>query len=230
MFRATLFDYNGVLVDDEHVHLEAFRDVLGPLGFDLTEDLYWSEYLGFDDAGVFRTVLSKLGQEPTDERVSSLVEAKKPRYLERARGRLKGFPGARELLLERAEVGPVVIVSGALRQEIELGLEVLDVTSAVADIVAAEDVQQSKPDPEGYLLGMDALRRLGITAPEQDCVVFEDSLDGIEAALAAHLKCVAIAHSYPMEQLSQTGAHAVVSDIASVDAELLQRVFEGSAE
>ncbi len=226
MFQATLFDYNGVLVDDEHVHLAAFQDVLAPLGFHLTEDLYWAEYLGFDDAGVFRTVLGKLGQNPSEERVRALVEQKKPHYLSRARGQLRGFDGARELLLRRAAVGPVVIVSGALRQEIELGLEVLGVTAAVSRIVAAEDVQQSKPDPEGYDLGVQVLGQLGVTHPRASSVVFEDSIDGIEAALAANLACIAIAHSYPEDRLRRTGAHAVVNKIADIDDALLLQLSE----
>jgi beta-phosphoglucomutase-like phosphatase (HAD superfamily) len=64
VFPATLFDYNGVLVDDENVHLEAFRDVLGPLGIDLEEADYWEKYLGFDDAGAFRAVLVDAGRTP----------------------------------------------------------------------------------------------------------------------------------------------------------------------
>src|SRR5690606_1948390 len=53
VFACTLFDYNGVLVDDEHVHLAAFQDALAPLGISLSEADYWDKYLGFDDVGAF---------------------------------------------------------------------------------------------------------------------------------------------------------------------------------
>ena len=124
----------------------------------------------------------------------------------------------------------MVIVSGALRDEIELGLEVLGAKEAVVDIVAAEDVKQSKPDPEGYLRGLELLSSHGVCNPRSSCVVFEDSIDGIESALAAKLTCIAIAHSYSEDRLRQTGAHAVVAQIGDIDDELLKRVYEANAE
>src|SRR5262249_38031888 len=148
VFPATLFDYNGVLVDDEVVHLEAFRDVLKPLDIALSEHDYWERYLGFDDAGAFRAILTDAGRAVTDADVRQLIEAKRPRYLERARGALRGFTGAAALVRRRAAAGPVAIVSGALRGEIELGLSVLGIGDVVSAIVSAEEATHSKPDPE----------------------------------------------------------------------------------
>ncbi|HYO93121.1 MAG TPA: hypothetical protein VER33_01365, partial [Polyangiaceae bacterium] len=65
MFPATLFDYNGVLVDDEALHLEAFRDALAPLGIELTSEAYVERYLGFDDRGAFEAILKDAGRTPT---------------------------------------------------------------------------------------------------------------------------------------------------------------------
>ena len=157
VFPATIFDYNGVLVDDEDVHLEAFRDVLSPLGIVLSEADYWERYLGFDDAGAFRAVLADNGRAPSDREVRSLIEAKRPHYLARARDTLRGFEGAAAFVRLRAESGPVIIVSGALRSEIELGLSVLGIADVIGAIVSAEDTVRSKPDPEGYFLGIAAL-------------------------------------------------------------------------
>ena len=75
-----------------------------------------------------------------------------------------------------------MIVSGALRDEIELGLAVLGRDAVVLAIVSAEDAPHSKPDPEGYLLGIAAARgRVGQRSAEQ-ALVIEDSLAGVEAA------------------------------------------------
>ena len=215
MFPATIFDYNGVLVDDEVVHLEAFRDVLGPLGITVSEQDYWERYLGFDDAGAFRAIFADRGRTATDEQVRSLIEAKRPRYLERARGTLRGFAGASALVRRRAEAGPVAIVSGALRDEIALGLSVLGVTANVMAIVSAEDTKHSKPHPEGYLLGIDALAgSLGPRAAQ--AVVIEDSVAGVEAAKSAKLACVAVTHSYPREELQKVGADLIVDDLDAI--------------
>jgi beta-phosphoglucomutase-like phosphatase (HAD superfamily) len=110
MFPATLFDYNGVLVDDESVHLAAFRDTLAPLGITLTDEAYVERYLGFDDRGAFEALLADNGRPVTDELVERLIEAKTPLYLKRARERLPTFEGAAAAVRRRAAAGPVVIV------------------------------------------------------------------------------------------------------------------------
>src|SRR5262249_55055025 len=66
---ATLFDYNGVLVDDEHVHLEGFRRVLAPLGIQVSERQYLERYIGYDDVGAFRAMLEDAGLPTDDARV-----------------------------------------------------------------------------------------------------------------------------------------------------------------
>ena len=63
MTVSTLFDFNGVLVDDESVHLAAFREVVAPLGIVIDDATYAERYLGFDDAGAFRAMLADAGAE-----------------------------------------------------------------------------------------------------------------------------------------------------------------------
>ena len=75
---ATLFDFDGVLVDSEPVHLAAFNDVLAPLGMSIDTRTYSERYLSFDDAGVFRDVLATAGGTPDEDQVRSFVEAKVP--------------------------------------------------------------------------------------------------------------------------------------------------------
>ena len=226
MFPATLFDYNGVLVDDEAVHLEAFRDVLGPLGIALGERDYWEKYLGFDDAGAFAAILTDAGRLPSDAELRGLIEAKRPKYLERAKDKLRGFEGAPELVRRRALAGPVGIVSGALRDEIALGLGVLGVADAVGKVISAEDTTRSKPDPEGYLLGIEALATLIGRAAAERALVIEDSIAGVEAAKAAKLACVAVGHSYPLSALEKAGADLAVPRLDAITNDALRTLHE----
>jgi HAD superfamily hydrolase (TIGR01509 family) len=217
---ATLFDFNGVLVDDESVHLASFREVLRPLGITVDDATYEERYLGFDDAGAFRAILEDHGREPSASEVARLVEAKRPVYMARIDQALVIFPGAAELVLRRARLGAVGIVSGALRHEIEHALGTMGVREAVAFVVSAEDAPRCKPDPQGYLLGVRALGDLGVAAGD-GVVVIEDSIAGIEAARAAGLRCAAVAHSYPAARLAAAGAHVVVEHLAELtDARL----------
>ncbi len=142
--------------------------------------------------------------------------------MRRARIGLVPVPGAAEAVRRRRAHGPVVVVSGVLRDEIELGLTQLGVRDLVLHIVSAEDTLRSKPDPEGYLMAVDFLRKHGTTGTP---VVIEDSLDGISAAKAAGLPCVAVAQSYSRERLLESGAELVLGAVADVDDEVLSRLF-----
>ena len=225
MTVATLFDFNGVLVDDESVHLEAFRAVVGPLGIVIDDATYAARYLGFDDAGAFRAMLEDAGAEASEVEVARLVAAKKPVYMQMIAGALVIFEGAADIVRRRAQLGPVGIVSGALRDEIEHALAVMGVRDAIAFIVSADDTTRCKPDPEGYTLALKALDEalpVGKRALTRSrVIVVEDSLAGIEAAKAAGLRCAAVAHSYSAEKLRAAGADIVVQHLAELIDELL---------
>lgn len=224
MFAATIFDFNGVLVDDELVHLAAFREAVAPLHLHISEQEYWDELLGFDDAGAFAHLLQKAGLPAPRSEIDRLIEVKKPLYMDRATSHLETFPGAARLVAAQAEQGPVLVVSGALRDEIILGLERLGVDQLVAKIISAEDTTASKPDPEGYLQAMSWLRdntKLDATR----ALVIEDSLDGIRSAKAAGLCTVAVAHSYQPGELKESGADACFAKIEDISPADLQRLY-----
>ncbi len=225
-FPATLFDYNGVLANDETVHLAAFQDALLPLGIALTEADYWQKYLGFDDVGAFSAILLDAGRPADAAQIAGLVEAKRPLYRARAEASLPLFAGAGELIRRRAAVGPVAIVSGALRDEIVLGLSALGVTDVIVSVIAAEDTRASKPDPHGYTLGIAALSKHIPAADAERALVIEDSLAGIEAAKAAGLPCVAVSHSYSEAELYVAGADLVVRDLESIDERTLRALYQ----
>jgi beta-phosphoglucomutase len=225
VFPVTLFDYNGVLVDDEHVHLAAFREVLAPLSIEVGNEEYLERYIGFDDRGCFRAVLTDRGRAPAEGEIEALIEAKRPIYLERARRELRGFEGAAELVRRRAAAGPVGVVSGALHDEILLGLGVLGVRDCVQVIVPAELMSAPKPDPDGYLRAVAAIQKTAGAEAVRRALVIEDSVAGIQAAKAAGLSCLAVAHSHPSEQLRQAGADLVVERIGAVDDRTLLALY-----
>jgi beta-phosphoglucomutase len=216
---ATLFDFDGVLVDSEPTHLAAFNDVLQPFGVAIDAELYAERYLSLDDAGVFRDVLSRGGRIPSEADVSALVTAKSPSFLARFAENFRVFPGAKEIVLRRAARGPVGIVSGALASEITFALERMGVAGAISFIVSAERTAASKPDPAPYRLALDELRTLGHT---ESAVVVEDSLGGVLSAKRAGLRCVAVTHSCSAEDLLLAGADAVVVNLASLGDVLLE--------
>lgn len=210
-----LFDFNGVLVDDERVHYAAMREVVARRGVALDEATYVSRYFAFDDATAFREMLRDGGVAHDDTAVAECVDEKLPIYMGVVEKELVMFEGGFELLRACALRGPVAIVSGALRVEIEFALK--RAASTVTTIVAAEDVAACKPDPAGYL---EALRRLGARAA--DAVVIEDSVGGIAAARAAGCAVVAVAHSYPRVKLRE--ANLIVDHIRELTVDRLDGV------
>jgi beta-phosphoglucomutase len=221
---AVLFDFNGVLVDDEHYHWLALRAVLLPLGVRVSRRLYDDRYLAFDDAAACAAALRDAGL-PAARRgpatVRSLVARKRRRFRRLVREAGVGVgAGAARLVRRLAASAPLAVVSGAARVEIEDALRRAGLRRLFRVVVAAEDVRRCKPDPEGYRR---ALGRLGVRHPA-GCVAVEDSPGGIAAARAAGLRVIGVATSYPAALLRRAGASGVVASLrASRRAEDLIR-------
>ena len=221
MLQATLFDFNGVLVDDERLHLDGFNAALRPAGVAISLEDYNERYLGFDDRGAFVAMLRDRGLDHDDARVAALIAAKSVVYAELASRSLTVFEGAAELLRSAAARGPVAIVSGALRGEIDVALRLMGAEDVPRVIVAAEDVAACKPDPEGYLQGVARLSAVAGGLDPSRCVAIEDSVAGVQSARAAGLCVVAVEHSYDAAALREAGAHAVYPHVRELTVDAL---------
>jgi beta-phosphoglucomutase len=227
MIRAVIFDFNGVLVDDESVHCDLFREVLAGEGVAMDEQLYREKYLGFDDRECFETAMLDAGRVIDRERIDAMIARKAVRYFEVAEAGLRFFPRAAETISSLADRWPVAINSGALRPEIEFSLNKMGVRDRVAAIISAEDASKGKPDPLGYLLALEALRKeTGLAdLPASSCLVFEDSLAGIISAKGAGMKAVGIAQTYAETELVEAGADAILGDLIPLTPEWVDRMF-----
>jgi len=226
MIRAVIFDFNGILVDDEGLHFQLFREVMASEGIELSEERYHERYLGFDDRGCFEAVLIDAGRTADTATVELLIARKASRYTARAQNELVIFPGAARSVAALAARWPVAICSGALRQEIHFALELMNGAHHVAAIVAAEDTERCKPDPEGYLLALDALRStVGPDLEAAHCLVVEDSLAGIQAAKTAGMWVVAITNTYTENELRDAGADAVLKSLDELNPDWVNHFF-----
>jgi len=229
VLRAVLFDFNGVLVDDEPIHLEMFQRVLADEGITLATEDYYARYLGLDDRGCFAAVLAKAGQEPTVSRLMRLIARKSSYYQERIHERgYPFFPGAIELVSELAAAGRMLgVVSGALRDEVEGGLRQAGLRDRFKVLVTAEDVSEGKPDPEGYLRALEALNSFP-PLPERlvhphEVLAVEDSPAGLAAAAEAGLVTLGVAHTYTPDRLR--AADAVAPRLEGMTPVRLDRLY-----
>ncbi|MEM7481978.1 MAG: HAD family phosphatase [Acidobacteriota bacterium] len=227
MFRAVLFDFNGVLVDDEPLHFELFRRVLAEEGLDLSEEEYQAEYLGFDDRGCFTAVFERAGRAVEAAKLARLLARKSTYYQEWIRR--NGYPffaGAVDLVREAANSGAVLgVVSGALRDEVEGALMQEGLRDLCKFLVTADDVAASKPDPESYRTALTLLNSMP-PLPERlihphEVLVIEDSPAGLASAHACGLTTVAVGHTYSREELPE--ATAYVESVAACGWEEMVR-------
>ncbi|MGD2116349.1 MAG: HAD family hydrolase, partial [Acidobacteriota bacterium] len=189
----------------------------------LPEEDYWSHFVGLDDRACLLELLERAGEAADAGRIARLIARKSSRYQELIRrDGYPYFPGAAALVRGLAEAEmPLGLVSGALRDEVEGALRQEGLRGCFKTLVTADDVGTSKPDPEGYRRGIQALN----SAPPlpdrllhpHEILAIEDTMAGVEAALAAGLTVVAVAHTHPAAKLE--GAHRVVARIAELEVE-----------
>lgn len=225
MLRGILFDFNGVLVDDEPIHLELFQRVLAEEGLALARERYYADYLGFDDRDCFAAVLAAAGREATEQGVRALIARKARLYEERIEhDGIPFFAGAVELLAAASEADLALgIVSGALRGEIDAAMRRAGVGGRLLAVVAAEDVTRGKPDPEGYRVGFARLATARAGLAPSEVLAIEDSPAGLAAARGAGLRTLGVAQTYRREEL--TGAERTVESLGEVDLARLSSWF-----
>ena len=196
MIKAVIFDFDGVIVDSEPLHLRAFQKIVETLGLKLSPTDYYLRYLACDDKSFFRRFLEDNGQQCTEREVERLIREKGICFEEMIGEGIRIFPGVVEFLQAIRGNFHVAIGSGALTEEINLILRRRNLSEFFAFVIGADDTENPKPSPEVYLKCLERLRRdYDGTITAAQCVVFEDSPHGVLAAKRAGMRCVGITNS-----------------------------------
>ncbi len=187
-FRAYLFDCDGTIADSMPLHYIAWSKALGEYGCTFDEELFYS-WGGKPAVEIIADLNKMQGLNMPPE---ALAEHKENLYFALL-PQLQPIPEVVAII--QAEHGriPFAVVSGGRRNSVTNSLTTLGLMDRFETIVGAEDYKNSKPAPDAYLL---AASRLGV-APK-DCLVFEDTDMGIQAATAAGMASVKIAS--PLER------------------------------
>jgi len=179
MIKAVLFDFDGVIVHSEELHMRTFIELLSDYGVEVSRERWYREFAGTGSRRIFQALAE---EHSIDADIDALVEARRRNFIDRAK-ELKETLGLKDFLGYLKKNGiKTAIVSGGHRSYITVLLDMLGINS-FDFIVSADEIKARKPDPEPFLL---AARTLGI-APE-DCLVIEDSYSGCEAARRAGMK------------------------------------------
>jgi beta-phosphoglucomutase len=229
--KAVLFDFNGVIINDEPLHDKLLTQLLIEENLRPKPEEFREICLGRSDRVCIRDLLSRRGRVITDGYLDQLIARKARAYAEQLAvlEQLPSYPGLTDLIFQlRAAKIVMAVVSGAIRSEIELVLSRLDLAAAFAVIVAGDEIQSSKPDPEGYLLAVERLNQFdpALQLKPSDCLVIEDTFAGIAAAKAAGMQVVGVANSYPFHMMQRLSNWAV-DYLSDLELERVREVFGG---
>jgi|SRR5579871_2746531 len=221
--RAIVFDFDGVIANSEPLHCRSFQRVLAREAVTLTDEDYYTRYLGYDDVGAFRTMAADRGIAWDDRHIADLVALKAITMEEIERDVSVLFPGAADAIRRAAAAVPIAIASGAIGPEIRRVLDREQLTQHFTAIVAAEDTARSKPAPDPYARAVTLVAAASGTSIEPgDCIAIEDSRWGLESARAAGLKTVAVGQTYDVRMLD---ADLSIPSIAALDLHLFASLF-----
>ncbi len=227
MLHAIIFDFDGVIVNSEPLILKLFQEMAAQEGWTVTPEDYYRNYLALDDRGIIEHLYRTHGRQVDPVRRDELVAWKARSYQEVIRDGLPPFPGAVEFVRKAAARYPLAIASGSLRTEVEYLLTKLGLRETFQALATAEDFAQSKPHPEVYLKAVAGLQRINAFRQNplrpSSCLAIEDAPHGVDAAHAAGIKCLALTHSRPAEELRH--ADWVYHEFAEVDLQGIATTF-----
>jgi beta-phosphoglucomutase len=208
VLKAVLFDFNGIIINDESIHRELIDELL------LSENLkpQGKEYLRASLGRIDRIYISELlklrGRFVDDKDLDKLVVKKSIAYSQRLEKleTLPIYPGVVEFIAELHTSGyKLGLVTSTIRSEVEFILKRMEIDRYFETIVTGDEITHTKPEPDGYLLAIDRLNKLNpdLSLSGSECLAIEHTFTGIQTAKHAGIQVVAIAHTYPFHMLQR---------------------------
>jgi HAD superfamily hydrolase (TIGR01509 family) len=213
--KAILWDMDGVIADSSAFHFVAWQETFAKRGIKFTKEDF-TKLFGTRNDFIIDSII---GKELSGGDVKIMVREKEENFRRKATGSIKPFPGVVRLLnaIKKGNF-KLGLVSSAPKENIDLVLRELNLEGIFECVVFGQEVSESKPSPQIYLL---AARKLGATP--NDCLAIEDSPLGVKAAKTAGMKCLAIANTHLRQELE--GADKIVDSLENMDLiALLTRV------
>lgn len=233
MIQAVFFDFNGVVVDDEPLHMKAYTETLREEGVELTEADYLDS-LGMDDATFVRAAYARAGREEelTEEILRRVIGREAAKHRELLGDTPPLFPGVVTFVKALARLHPLGIVSMSTREQVDHTLALAGLTPYFTVHVTAEDVDACKPDPSCYRRALELLnaKRSGeahvLPHGPDECLVIEDSPPGIRAGRAAGMRTLGVTNTVAERALREAGADVVTRSLFDWTPDALHHVFD----
>jgi len=204
--RAVIFDFDGVIFLSEHLHVAAWEEVGQSIGCSLTH-AELDGMIGLTDADCARDI-SRLwkGRLSPDE----ILAGKRAAYRRRMRSEARPVAGVLHWIKTVSAMLPCGVATSSTPGDVLPLIEQHGISDAFRTLRTVEDVKKPKPDPEIYRL---VAKDLG--ADPSMCVVFEDSIPGTTAALAAGMCVVGVTTTYGVSKLPKV--HHAIPDFMNLE-------------
>lgn len=202
-YKVIIFDNDGVLVDSEYLSCYALNVLFENMfGVDIGRD--YSKVLGTSDEYAIKHYLKKHGINKFD--LENLKIEKGKIYFEIAKDKLKTFPHLERLLLKLKGIMILAVASSGSHEKIKFSLDQIKFNNYFDYIFSTDDVSKGKPNPDLFLHTAKVMKlKVG------ECVVIEDSINGIKAAKSANMDVIGFTSSFSEEELKGAGADIVIS-------------------
>ena len=228
--KAVLFDFNGVIINDEPIHEQLLDQILIEENLRPQPGEFRLVCLGRSDRACLSDLLTRRGRVVSESYLTRLVKRKAQAYQQLFLDKLEKlplYPGLEDLIFQVQALDlKLALVSGAIRTEVELVLNRANLAEYFTVIVAGDDITTSKPEPDGYLLAVERLNHQypGFNFQASECLAIEDTSAGIAAAKAAGIPVVGVANTYPFHML-QRQANWTVDYLSDLELERVQQVY-----
>jgi HAD superfamily hydrolase (TIGR01509 family) len=229
MIKALFFDFNGVIIDDELIQMNAYKQVLKEHDIDLTEEWYFSA-LGMDDRTFVSAMFERAKKNADDSLVEKILAAKTTLHRSMIEDELPLFPGVLTFLKAASREFSLGLVSMADAVEIGYVFERAHLGPLFSVMVMAGDVSVCKPAPDCYRLGFERMnekrqRERLLPLLSNECLAIEDSPPGIQAGREAGMRTLGITNTVSEDALRAVGADVVTRSLADWTTDTVKLVF-----
>lgn len=216
--KAVLFDMDGVIVDTEPLHRKAYYKMFDDFGIDVSEELYTS-FTGASTKKVCTTLVETFELDQSHEDLAQIKRNYFKHYFDTDPD-FDLLPGIRNLIESYHENGlKLILASSAHMNTINWVFEKFDLEKYFVGKISGADLNESKPHPEIFIVAAEMAGE-----PKENCMVIEDSTNGIEAAFSAEIFCIAYQSAHSKNQFYDK-ASLLVSDFEQITFEKMERYF-----